>query len=105
MKKISEILGIEFPVFQGGMANIADGAFAAAVSEAGALGIIGAGGMNAEKLERGNPDLQVSDRKTPWCEYYADESGSGSDGGDCDRGKGEGCNHRSGKSGKIYGTV
>lgn len=50
MKKISEILGIEFPVFQGGMANIADGAFAAAVSEAGALGIIGAGGMNAEKL-------------------------------------------------------
>lgn len=50
MKKISEILGIEFPVFQGGMANIADGAFAAAVSEAGALGIIGAGGMNAEQL-------------------------------------------------------
>lgn len=50
MKKISEILGIEFPVFQGGMANIADGAFAAAVSEAGALGMIGAGGMNAEQL-------------------------------------------------------
>lgn len=50
MKKISEILGIEFPVFQGGMANIADGAFAAAVSEAGALGMIGAGGMNADQL-------------------------------------------------------
>ncbi len=48
--KINEILKIEFPVFQGGMANIADGAFAAAVSEAGALGIIGAGGMNAETL-------------------------------------------------------
>lgn len=48
--KINEILKIEFPIFQGGMANIADGAFAAAVSEAGALGIIGAGGMNAETL-------------------------------------------------------
>lgn len=48
--KINEILKIEFPIFQGGMANIANGAFAAAVSDAGALGIIGAGGMNAETL-------------------------------------------------------
>ena len=32
------------------MANIASGAFAAAVSNAGALGIIGAGGMTAENL-------------------------------------------------------
>ena len=49
-RKINELLGIEFPIFQGGMANIANGNFAAAVSNAGALGIIGAGGMNAEKL-------------------------------------------------------
>lgn len=48
--KINEILNIEYPVFQGGMANIATGEFAAAVSEAGALGIIGAGGMDAETL-------------------------------------------------------
>ena len=45
--RINELLGIKYPVFQGGMANISDGAFAAAISEAGALGIIGAGGMNA----------------------------------------------------------
>lgn len=48
--KINELLGIEYPIFQGGMANIATGSFAAAVSNAGALGIIGAGGMNAETL-------------------------------------------------------
>ncbi len=50
MKKINEILNIEFPVIQGGMANIATGEFAAAVSEAGAFGVIGAGGMDAETL-------------------------------------------------------
>ncbi len=48
--RINELLGIKHPVFQGGMANIANGAFAAAVSEAGALGIIGAGGMSADDL-------------------------------------------------------
>ena len=50
MKKLNEILGTEFPIIQGGMANIATGEFAAAVSNAGALGLIGAGGMNAERL-------------------------------------------------------
>ena len=43
--KLNEILGTEFPLIQGGMANIATGEFAAAVSNAGALGLIGAGGM------------------------------------------------------------
>lgn len=40
---IAEMLGIEYPVFQGGMAWIADAKLAAAVSEAGGLGIIAAG--------------------------------------------------------------
>ena len=48
--KLNEILGTEFPIIQGGMANIATGEFAAAVSNAGALGLIGAGGMTAELL-------------------------------------------------------
>ncbi|WP_144743247.1 enoyl-[acyl-carrier-protein] reductase FabK [Enorma burkinafasonensis] len=43
---ICDILGIEKPVFQGGMAWIADASLAAAVSEAGGLGIIAA--MNAD---------------------------------------------------------
>lgn len=48
MKRLNEILGTEFPFIQGGMANIATGEFAAAVSNAGALGLIGAGGMNTD---------------------------------------------------------
>ena len=48
--KLNELLGTEFPIIQGGMANIATGEFAAAVSNAGALGLIGAGGMSAGML-------------------------------------------------------
>ena len=40
---ICEMLGIDYPVFQGGMAWIADGKLAAAVSNGGGLGIIAAG--------------------------------------------------------------
>ena len=50
--KINELLNIEFPIIQGGMANIATGEFAAAISNAGALGLIGAGGMTAETLRQ-----------------------------------------------------
>ena len=50
--KINELLGTEFPIIQGGMANIATGAFVAAVSNAGALGLIGSGGMDAETLRK-----------------------------------------------------
>ena len=48
--KLNELLGIEFPIIQGGMANIATGAFAAAVSNAGALGLVAGGGLDAEAL-------------------------------------------------------
>ena len=50
MKLLNEILGTKYPIIQGGMANIATGEFAAACSNAGALGLIGAGGMNADTL-------------------------------------------------------
>ena len=46
--KICDILGIQYPVFQGGMAWIADGKLCAAVSEGGGLGLIAAGGAPAE---------------------------------------------------------
>jgi len=48
--RLNEMLGIKYPFIQGGMANIAVGEFAASVSNAGGLGMIGAGGMNAESL-------------------------------------------------------
>ena len=52
MKKLHEILGTEFPIIQGGMANIATGEFAAACSNAGALGVIATGGMQDSELLR-----------------------------------------------------
>lgn len=48
--KINELLNTKYPFIQGGMANIATGEFAAAVSNAGGLGLIGAGGMDADIL-------------------------------------------------------
>lgn len=48
--KICDILGIKYPVFQGGMAWVADAKLAAAVSEAGGLGIIAAMNMSGELL-------------------------------------------------------
>lgn len=48
--EITKLLGIKYPVFQGGMANIAEHNLVAAVSNAGGLGIIAAGGMNAEQV-------------------------------------------------------
>ena len=45
--ELCELLGIQYPIFQGGMAWIADGKLAAAVSEGGGLGIIGAGNAPA----------------------------------------------------------
>ena len=50
MKKLNEILGTEFPIIQGGMANVATGEFAAACSNAGALGMIATGAWDAERV-------------------------------------------------------
>ena len=46
--KITELLEIRYPIIQGGMAWVADFHLAAAVSNAGGLGIIGAGGAPAQ---------------------------------------------------------
>ena len=46
--RITELLEIEYPLIQGGMAWVAEYHLASAVSEAGGLGIIGAGGAPAE---------------------------------------------------------
>ena len=48
---ICELLGIKYPIFQGGMAWIADGKLAAAVSNAGGLGIISAMNAGADYLK------------------------------------------------------
>ena len=51
--KITEMLGIEYPIIQGGMAWVAEHHLAAAVSEAGGLGLIG--GANVFPAQAG-PD-------------------------------------------------
>jgi enoyl-[acyl-carrier protein] reductase II len=48
--KICTLLGIEYPIFQGGMAWIADGKLAAAVSNGGGLGIVAAGNAPAQTV-------------------------------------------------------
>ena len=49
---ITEILGIEKPIFQGGMAWIADARLAAAVSNAGGLGLISSINAGAEAVRK-----------------------------------------------------
>ena len=47
--RLCELLGIEYPIIQGGMAWVGDfPELAAAVSEAGGLGVIAAGGAPAD---------------------------------------------------------
>ena len=49
--RITELLGIKYPIFQGGMAWVADGDLAGAVSNAGGLGIIGGGNAPKEVVK------------------------------------------------------
>ncbi len=48
---IEKLLGIKYPVICGAMARIADATLAAAVSNAGGLGIIAGGGLSKEELK------------------------------------------------------
>jgi len=47
---LPDLLGITYPIVQGGMSWVSRHALAAAVSEAGALGVIGSGGMEPDEL-------------------------------------------------------
>jgi len=50
--RVCSLLNIDYPIMQGGMAWVADGILAAAVSNAGGLGIIGAGHAPPEVVEK-----------------------------------------------------
>lgn len=49
---IKELFNVEYPILQGAMAHIATPEFAAAVSNAGALGIIATGAMDSEQVKK-----------------------------------------------------
>lgn len=50
--RLRDLLGIEYPIIQGGMAWVSDHNLTAAVSEAGGLGTLGAGHMPADVLDK-----------------------------------------------------
>ncbi len=50
MNRICKLLGIQYPIIQGGMVWCSGWRLAAAVSEAGGLGLLGAGSMHPETL-------------------------------------------------------
>ncbi|MDO9183375.1 MAG: nitronate monooxygenase [Bacteriovorax sp.] len=52
MNKLTKLFGIDYPIIQGGMVWVSGGKLAAAVSRAGGLGIVGAGSMQPELLQR-----------------------------------------------------
>jgi len=59
--RICDLLGIEYPVFQGGMAWISDGTLAAAVSDGGGLGIVAAGNAPGEYVRE---QIRIAASKT-----------------------------------------
>lgn len=63
--RITELLNIRYPIFQGGMAWVADGDLAGAVSNAGGLGIIG-GGNAPKEVVKANIDRVKSITKNPF---------------------------------------
>lgn len=50
--RITDLLGCQYPVIQGGMAWVAEYHLAAAVSEAGGIGLIGAASAPPEVSQR-----------------------------------------------------
>lgn len=60
---LQNLLNIDYPIIQGGMAHIARGEFAGQVSKAGALGVIGSGGMDKTSLRENIRELRkITDR-------------------------------------------
>ena len=49
--KVKDILGIQYPIIQGGMVWVSGAKLAAAVSNCGGLGVIGAGSMTLDLLD------------------------------------------------------
>lgn len=65
MNRITELFGIRYPVIQGGMVWCSGWRLASAVSNAGGLGLIGAGSMHPETLQRHITKMKTATDK-PW---------------------------------------
>lgn len=62
-KDICKLLNIQYPIFQGAMAWVADASLASAVSNAGGLGIIGTGHDNADVVKEKIKQMQQKTTK------------------------------------------
>ncbi len=60
--RLCELLGIEYPIIQGGMAWVATAELAAAVSNGGGIGLIAAGNAPADVVKSTNSKGKVTDR-------------------------------------------
>lgn len=69
--RITEMLGIEYPIIQGGMAWVAEHNLAAAVSEAGGLGLIGGANAPGEVVREEIRKARRADKEAFWCQCYA----------------------------------
>ena len=69
--RITEMLGIEYPIIQGGMAWVAEHNLAAAVSEAGGLGLIGGANAPGEVIREEIRKGKRTDQEAFWCQCYA----------------------------------
>ena len=73
--EITELLGIRYPIIQGGMAWVADYHLAAAVSNAGGLGLIGSGGAPAEWVrEQVREAKKLTDQPFGVCLLYTSDA-------------------------------
>lgn len=63
--RITELFGIEYPIIQGGMVWISGWRLASAVSNAGGLGLLGAGSMHPETLQEHIHKMKEATNK-PW---------------------------------------
>lgn len=75
--EVTELLGIKYPIIQGGMAWVAEHNLAAAVSNAGGFGIIGAANAPAEWVRDEIRKAKRTDGQTVWCQCHAAESACG----------------------------
>ncbi len=103
--EVTELLGIEYPIIQGGMAWVAEYHLAAGVSNAGGLGLIGAASAPAEWVrEQIREAKKLTDKPfgvnimlmSPYAEDVAKVVVGR---------RRKGCNDRRRKPGKIYEDV
>lgn len=63
-QRITELLNIEYPIIEGGMAWVGTSSLAASVSNAGGLGLIGAGNMEISQLQQSIDQIKQLTDKT-----------------------------------------